>query len=330
MERFRTVLKSPPAAWKISHTDRLMLIGSCFTEHLGNQLKILKINSLVNPFGIVYNPVSMARRLLRLWQKDAYFTVEELFENAGLWHSPEHHGHFSKPTAVEALAGINADYRAAAHFLKNTTRLLITLGTANVYVEKKSGMIVANNHKLPANAFEKRRLSVTETVDALAEVLQTLKKGLPDLQIVLTVSPVRHLADGLVENQRSKATLTLACEELCRRLPFAEYFPAYELLLDDLRDYRFYAADMIHPSETAVAYIWERFSEAYFDAATQELNARIGKIAAAVRHRPFHPTAPEHRSFALAQLEAIDHLEAEYPFLDFAEEKSFFKNYLPA
>jgi GSCFA family len=324
MERFRTVLQPAPVAWKIGHADRVMLIGSCFSEHMGNQFKIFKINHIVNPFGIVYNPVSIARRLRRLWQGDAWFTSEELFENAGLWHSIEHHGRFSKPDASETLAGINADYRSGAQYLKNMTRLLITLGTANVYVEKRSGAIAANNHKLPASAFEKRRLSVAETVEALADILQTLKTTLPGLQVALTLSPVRHLADGLVENQRSKATLALACAELCRILPFADYFPAYELLLDDLRDYRFYAADMIHPSEVAVGYIWEHFADTYFDAPTRQLNARIGKIAAATQHRPFRPDTPEHRAFARAQLKAIDLLETEYPFLDFTEEKVSF------
>jgi GSCFA family len=324
MERFRTVLKPAPPAWKIDHTDRVTLVGSCFTEHMGNQFKTFKISHVANPFGIVYNPVSIARRLRRLWRGDAFFTSKDLFENAGLWHSFEHHGHFSKPDAAETLAGINADYRAGAQYLSKTTRLLVTLGSAYVYVEKKSGAIVANNHKMPANAFEKRLLSVNETVEPLADILQTLKTALPDLQVVLTLSPVRHLADGLVENQRSKATLALACAELCRQLPFADYFPAYELLLDDLRDYRFYAADMIHPSDVAVSYIWERFTDTYFDADTRQLNAQIGKIATAVRHRPFHPHTPEHRAFVQAQLKTIDLLEKKYTFLDFMEEKRAF------
>jgi len=323
MKTFRTILPAHRAPFDIAHTDRVLLIGSCFTEHICERLVEAKFPILTNPNGIVYNPVSIARSLHALQQPD-FDSKNDLFQQQGLWHSWEHHSRFSHPDRDTAAEKITVAHRQAAAFLKTANRLLITLGTADVFVLRDTGQVVANNHKVPANRFEQRRLSVVETVDALAEALLPLQAAMPDLRVVLTVSPVRHLRTGFVENQRSKAVLVLACAELCERFDFAHYFPAYELLLDDLRDYRFYAADMIHPADTAVDYIWEQFSETYFSRETQHLLERIAKISAAARHRPFHPESPEHRAFARQQLEQIGQLSAEHPHLDFEGEKSVF------
>lgn len=226
------------------------------------------------------------------------------------------------------LAGINAAYSESAASLKKTSRLLLTFGTADVFELKNTGQIVANNHKMPAALFQERRLSIAEIAESMVGILQKLKSENADLQIVLTVSPVRHLRGGAVANQRSKATLVLACEEICHQLDFAHYFPAYELLLDDLRDYRFYAADMVHPSDTAVGYIWDFFANMFFSPETKRLNERIGKITAAARHRPFNPDTAEHRAFARAQLEAIENLKKEEPGLDFGEEEKVFQEFV--
>lgn len=302
-----------------------MLVGSCFTENIGARLSSCKFRTLNNPFGIVYNPVSIARCLESLLDGDRLFGSGDVFPHGGLWHSPEHHGHFSKPGLQETLDGLNAALNESAVFLKNTDRLLLTLGTADVFESQETGRVVANNHKLPANSFRERRLSASEVADTLIAILRLLHSRNPNLHVVLSISPIRHLRSGAVANQRSKATLVLACEEICRQLDFAFYFPAYELLLDDLRDYRFYAADMIHPSETAVEYIWQFFADTFFDAETKRLNARIEKIAAAARHRPFNPDTEAHRAFAKAQLVAIADLKKEYPDLDFGPEKAVFQ-----
>lgn len=362
METFRTALKAQPAPFGIDHSDHLMLAGSCFTEHIGGQLATHKFPVLTNPFGIVYNPVSMARCLERLVAEDRFFTEREIFEYAGLWHNWDHHGRFSKPGKEETLAGINAAYSDSVAFLKKANRLLLTFGTADVFVLRDTGStafmppgsgpfmaesardagviapdrgglnaalpVVANNHKMPAALFQERRLAVSEIVESTIGILQKIKSKNADLQVVLTVSPVRHLRGGAVANQRSKATLVLACDEICRRLDFAHYFPAYELLLDDLRDYRFYAADMVHPSEVAVQYIWNFFADTFFSEDTKRLNERIGKIVAAARHRPFHPATEEHRAFARAQLEAIENLKKEWAALDFGEEKANFQKFV--
>ncbi|MBL7796698.1 MAG: GSCFA domain-containing protein [Saprospiraceae bacterium] len=321
MKTFRTIVPVERAPFGIAHTDRMLLVGSCFTEHIGERLAAGKFPTLANPNGIVYNPVSIARSLHALQQSD-YEPETALFEHAGLWHSWEHHGRFSHPDRDTAAEKIRVAHRQAAAFLQTANRLLLTLGTAEVFTLRETGQVVANNHKVPADRFEQRRLSVTETADALAGALLSLHAAMPGLRVVLTVSPVRHLRTGFVENQRSKAVLVLTCAELCRRLDFVHYFPAYELLLDDLRDYRFYADDMLHPSDAAVDYIWEYFADTYFSPETRRLLERISKIQAAARHRPFHPESPEHRAFARRQVEQIGALSAEYPHLDFEDEKS--------
>lgn len=324
---FRTALSPVSAPFQIGHNDQLLLIGSCFTEHIGQKLAACKFQTLNNPFGIVYNPISIVQCLDRLGAGDQLFTENELFENAGLWHSWEHHGCFSKPGKKETLEGINSAYLKAAESLKKTDVLLLTFGTAEVFSLRQTGQVVANNHKLPGALFEQRRLSVSEIVENTLEVLERLAqlRDIDPLKVILTVSPVRHLRNGLVENQRSKATLILACEEVCRQQTSAQYFPAYELLLDDLRDYRFYAADMVHPTAVAVDYVWQFFSETYFSEPTSRLNDRIGKILAGFQHRPFNPQTAQHQAFLRQQLALIASLKQEHPRLDFGDEEAFFK-----
>ena len=283
----------------------------------------MKFPALVNPFGIVYNPVSVGQ-VFEKWLSEDSFREEDLFKNLGLWHSFAHHGRFSHPEKTAALEGINRSLAEARKCLAQANRLIVTLGTANVFVFKKTGDIVANCHKVPGQEFERRRLSISEIVQSLGPVFEKLRERSPSLEIIATVSPVRHLRDGLVENQRSKATLLLALEEICRRLPFVHYFPAYEILLDDLRDYRFYEADMAHPNQLAVDYIWEYFGEAFFDEKTKSLCQRIEQVATAAAHRPFHPQSVEHQNFIKKMMKEMERLEREFPGLDFEEERKFF------
>lgn len=327
METFRTTFPTPPAPFGIAHADRVLMVGSCFTENIGVRLVGQKFPALVNPFGIVYNPVSIARSLERLLAGDRPFSAGELVFQAGLWHGWECHGRLSGPERDEVLARLNATYQAASDFLKKTNRLLLTLGTAEVFALRETGEIVANCHKAPAALFAERRLSVAETVAALETALQNLKTRLPDLQVVLTVSPVRHRRNGPVANQRGKAVLVLACAELCARLPGVFYFPAYELLLDDLRDYRFYGPDLMHPNDMAADYIWRAFGETFFREETIVLLEKIQKIAVAAGHRPVNPQAAEHRAFAAQQLQAIAELQKAAPALDFSAEVGWFRQF---
>lgn len=326
MKTFRTTLSPAPAPFAVAHSDRLLLVGSCFTEHIGERLAAGKFQTLTNPNGIVYNPASIARLLLALRQPETA-AADTVFEHHGLWHSWEHHGRFSHPDRDTALRQIETAHREAATFLRKTNRLLLTLGTSDVFVLRNTQQVVANNHKAPADWFDQRRMGLWETVDALSEALEALRAALPDLRVVLTVSPVRHLRGGMVENQRSKAVLVLACAEVCEQLPFVHYFPAYELLLDDLRDYRFYADDLVHPAAAAVEYIWENFADTFFSDETKNLLAQIAKIRAAAAHRPFHPDTPEHRAFAQQQLQAIEKLTREHPELNFSGEVRWFEQF---
>lgn len=319
MQSFRTVFPPFRSGVSIAHTDRVLCIGSCFAEQMGGRLERLKFPTLVNPFGIVFNPISIAKSLERLLSGEQ-FTEADLLENQGLWHSFEHHGRYSHPDKPVALDGINQSFSTAKFFLKKTNRLVVTLGTAHVFILKKTGEVVANCHKFPTGGFERRRLSVGEVTAALLPVFKKLKAELPDLEIIATVSPVRHLRDGLVENQRSKATLILALDEICGRLPHVHYFPAYELLLDDLRDYRFYAEDMAHPNQLGTDYIWQYFEDAFFEEKTRTLCGRIERVLTALAHRPFHAQSAEHQNFMKKQAAVLEQLKAEFPGLDFENE----------
>ena len=295
-------------------------MGSCFAEHIGCKLLERKFRLALNPFGIVYNPVSLAHNLQKLATKDLY-TPQDLFLHLERWHSFDHHSQFSQADQAATLARINEALQEARALLSSPTVLLLSLGTAFVFKDQKSGKIVANCHKLPGQTFKRYRLDVAQVVDALAPALEQLKKQSPDLCCILTVSPVRHLRDGLVDNQRSKATLLLAAEALSPQFDWLYYFPAYELLLDDLRDYRFFAPDMAHPNQQAIDYIWSHFSQTCFDENTLSLIARIEKILTACQHRPFHPESAAHQRFLQQTLTQIEALEREFSFLDFRRER---------
>ena len=326
MPSFRIDIPVRRADFAIDHQHQSLLVGSCFTEHIGNRLVAAKFPVALNPFGIVYNPISVAHSLERLWAGNRPFSEAELFTHQGLWHSWEHHGRFSQPDLPTMLEGLNVAYAASAQALRRTNRLLLTLGTADVFSLVTTGQVVANNHKMPATLFQQRRLGVDEIVQHLLVILQKIAAEQRDFEVILTVSPVRHLRAGAVENQRSKGTLLLACAALCEQLSFATYFPAYELLLDDLRDYRFYAADLVHPSDVAVDYIWQHFADTFFTPDTQKLMSRMEQIRLAVAHRPFHPDTIQHRNFEQAQLLAIADLTVDYPTLDFTKEIAHFRH----
>ncbi len=323
MKSFRTIVPPWRAPFQLTHADPLLLIGSCFTEHIGRKLVEGKFNTLVNPNGIVYNPVSIAGTTnLRFGEKLA---IQK--RTGGSFYHWDYHGAFDHPDEATFRQNIERARQTTAAFLEKTNYLFLTLGTAQVFVLKETGEVVANNHKAPANWFDERRLSVAETVDALATAIEALRAKRPALQVVLSVSPVRHLRNGFVENQRSKAVLLLACADLCAQFDFVHYFPAYELLLDELRDYRFYAEDMVHPSQTAVAFIWEYFVATFFSEETRRLLTQLDKIRAAAEHRPLHPGTAEHRAFARQQLDAIEQLKSKYPLLDFSTEIAWFEQF---
>lgn len=274
----------------INHASHVMLIGSCFTEHISAQLEKLRFQTLTNPNGITYNPISIACTLERLTEGRGY-TTEEICCREGLYYSPEHHGCFSSASAVETFAKVRKSFETASMFLKKTTHIIITLGSSVVY--EHEGKIWNNCHKLPAREFTVRRLSVEEIVERFVPII----KSLSNIQFIFTVSPVRYLNDRKHSNSVNKATLLLAIDELTRRCSNATYFPAYEIMMDELRDYRFYAEDMIHPSPLAVKIIFERFGKAFFTEETAKINETVEKVEAMRNHRPLHPESPEYEKF---------------------------------
>jgi len=318
--KFRTEIKIQKSSFGISHDDHALCVGSCFAEHMGRRLSRLKFNAHLNPFGIVYNPLSLSKSLWRILEGRP-FEEDELVENQGLWHSFFHHGHFSKPDKKATLDHLNQSLTFSNQFIKKANRLILTLGTASVFSLRKTGEVVSNCHKFPGDTFNRRRLNVDEVAESLIDILRKLKEINSDLEVVATVSPVRHLRDGLIENRKSKATLLLGLEKVAEALPFIHYFPAYEMVLDDLRDYRFFESDLAHPNQQAVDYIWEHFSQNYFNENTRHLCDRINRIVTASEHRPLHPGSAAHQAFQEKELSIVRQLETEFPQLNFSEEK---------
>jgi hypothetical protein len=259
----------PPAGFRLSHSDKMVMTGSCFVENISVKMLQSGFTVDVNPFGIVYNPASLAGGLTDLIRGTTY-TENHLFAHEGIYHSFSHHSRFSGTTIEAVLEKINARMLASSAFLRQANVLIITFGTANVYRLIASGEVVSNCHKLPAKLFEEKRLTVHQITGQWNELIKELQTLHPDLKILFTVSPIRHWKDGANANQLSKATLLLAVNQLIEANTGCYYFPAYEIMLDDLRDYRFYADDLIHPNSQAIDYIWEKFGEAYFEKKTKE------------------------------------------------------------
>lgn len=312
---FQTKIEIPHSAIDISFHDSLMTLGSCFAENMGTKLSEAYFMVDVNPFGVLYNPTSIQNSLELLMQpKD--FTKIDLFENRNLWQSFSHSSLFSDISAEGCLEKINSRFNVAKDFLKKSNFLIITFGTAWVYEDQKSGRVVSNCHKLPSNKFIRRRLAVDEIVTNYSGLITNLHKLFPALQIIFSVSPIRHWKDGAQENNISKSTLLLAIDNLQKEFSQVKYFPAYEIQMDELRDYRFYSADMLHPSEVAIDYIWERFSETYFSNETMIIKKKLEQLRADLQHRSMFPDSEEFKVFMKNTEKRKENLLNEYPFLD--------------
>lgn len=301
----------------------MLALGSCFAEHIGQRLSDHKFRLQLNPFGILYNPVSILQALQNL-HTGQNVKPEELFLHQDLWHHFAFHSRFSHPVRQQAAAQMNASIDEAHNRLKKTNRLLLTWGTAFAYRHREQRKIVANCHKLPGSDFDRFRLQPEQFISAYLEYLSNWKAQQPDLEVLISISPVRHLRDGLTANQRSKAVLLLAAEQLVQSLNFVHYFPAYELVLDDLRDYRFYERDLTHPNASAVDYVWDYFKQACFSPTAKEIYRKIEPVLRAAQHRPYHTEIPAFRKFCRRQLQQIEQLEKTYHFLDFEKEKILF------
>ena len=316
-----TPVERPARCPAIAYQHRLMLLGSCFTTNIGRKLEEAKFQCDVNPYGVLYNPLSISAALREIVAGKVY-AAEDLYVHQGLWHSPMHHGDFSAPTPEEALERINGRLKRAEDELDKLDFLLLTWGTAWVYEDRETGRVVGNCHKRPERCFRRRRLSVEEMVNDTLSLLSGLMARNERLQVVLTVSPIRHVRDGLHDNQLSKATLLLAAEQVAEAFPRRVfYFPAYELVLDELRDYRFFADDLVHPSDLAVEYVWERFTEWCLAPETTPVRQECEEIRKALSHKPLRPDSEEYKRFLGQIVLKIERLNGKCPYLDFQNEK---------
>lgn len=288
----------------ISHKDRIMLLGSCFTENIGNKLSINGFETLINPFGILYNPFSICSSLNRII--DLKFLVsEDLVKVNEFWYSYEHHGVFRDENSDNLLQTINLNITKANIFLKETNWLIITLGTAWIFFLKENNKILGNCHKLNPQLIDKRLLTVDEIVENTNLTINRIRKINPNIKIILTVSPIRHWKQGYRENLISKSTLHLAIDQICKSITYCSYFPAYEIVMDELRDYRFYKADMLHPSEIAVDYIWEKFATHLFSDSTINLCKDYSRLYSMKQHKAFNPESQGYKQhlIKIAKLE---------------------------
>ncbi|WP_311136601.1 GSCFA domain-containing protein [Hymenobacter cellulosilyticus] len=307
---FRTELPLTPHPQQLPLSAQVLTVGSCFSDTIGSRLAAAKVKTLVNPFGTVFNPLS-ACQLLRAAAGEDMDWQQHLVEARGRWQSYDLHASIGADSPVTLLQRIQGLVQEVGEFLQRTDVVMLTLGSAYAYRLLETDEVVNNCHKVPAEKFEKVLLTPDEIINAVAETHAYLRRANPKLRFILTVSPVRHLKDTLPLNSVSKSVLRVACHYLSELLPDVSYFPAYELLLDDLRDYRFYAADMLHPSDVAENYIWERFTRTYFDPAFGRFRKEWEAVRQALGHRPLYPEAPEHREFLEATLARLHRLAGQ-------------------
>ncbi|MDP4262062.1 MAG: GSCFA domain-containing protein [Bacteroidota bacterium] len=318
----------------INYLDRILLTGSCFTEHIGNALADSKFSVLQNPNGILFDPVSVGKSLLSYIDNKQY-DESELFYLNEVWNSWQHHSRFSNMNLKDAVQNINRSQQRAHTFLKSADWLIITLGSSFSYrLTREAGSAkapppegfgeVANCHRAPAQWFHKHLLEINETISILEDCYRQLMKFNPGIYIILTVSPVRHTRDGVVENNRSKARLIEAVHNLAGRFDNIFYFPAYELVIDVLRDYRFYDIDLAHPNYMATEFVLEKFSASCIDESSQQLMQEIRKISIARKHKAFQPGTQAHRQFLMNHFEKTKMLKEKYPFLNLDEELAYF------
>jgi len=314
MDNFRTTIQVKPYPFKIDYESKILTVGSCFAGNIGQKLKDAFFETEINPFGVLYNPVSIQNSLNDLIS-DRRFGVDDLFEYKSLWHSFSHSSIFSDIHPADCLHQINTRLEFASEFIRNAGFLLITFGTSRVFEDQESGLVVSNCHKLPAVRFRHRQLTVDEIVQSYTILIDQLHQLNPGLKIVFTVSPIRHWKDGAHENTISKSILLLAVDAIQKKFEDVFYFPAFEIQMDDLRDYRFYAEDMLHPSGQAVDYIWTLFAEAFMNNGTLELKKNLEQLSADLAHRPLHPKSGEYELFLRNIEKRREKIISQYPFL---------------
>ena len=303
---FRTELPLSKSPFSISHQDNILLVGSCFTENIGHKIQTAKFNATINPLGIAFNPISLHQHLSLTTKKIKELKVQE---KEGIFFHPDFHSEFNTTKKESYIQKVEQQIEKQVEQLKNSSTIFITYGTAWVYETVSDKRLVNNCHKLPSKDFTKKLLSTEKIVSSFNSCLRSLmKKFNTNFNFVFTLSPVRHLKDGFRENQLSKATLLLAIESICEQNKNCTYFPAYEIMMDDLRGYRFYKEDMVHPNEQAVEYIWKKFKSCYFDTKTLDLIQEIEKAQRSLSHKAFHEKSEGHQQFLKQLLKQFQQL----------------------
>ena len=315
--QFTTKIPVQKSTFPIDYDSKVMLLGSCFAENMGKKFDYFKFQATTNPFGIIFNAVSL-EKLIRRAVENRTFTENDIFFHNDLWHCYEVHSELSNSDKDGFLESLNDIIRSTNKQLHDSTHIIITLGTSWVYRNIESKEIVANCHKVPQKQFTKELLSIHQTEESLQSIISENHSANPNCNFILTVSPVRHIKDGFTENTLSNADLVAAIHKTIKNhKSHITYFPSYEIMMDELRDYRFYAEDMLHPNQTAIDYIWIQFFENYVSESVFGLMNEICSIQKGLQHRPFNPNTESHQKF-LNQLDLkIKAIKNQYPFIKF-------------
>ncbi len=313
--KLQTQIPLQKAEKRIDYSSQLLLLGSCFAENIGSKLAHYQFQQLQNPFGILFHPLAITNLILNAIEGREY-SEKEIFFHKERWHSFEAHSSLSAPSKEKVLLQLNKGIVKTKAQLQNATHIVISLGTAWIYRHLQSNSTVVNCHKVAQSAFVKELLTVTEITNSLEQLIEAVKKVNPKAVVLFTISPVRHLKDGFIENQRSKAHLIAAVHEVTKNAN-AFYFPAYEIMMDELRDYRFYETDMIHPNSLAIDYIWQKFREHWISEDGYPIMDQVHTVQNGLDHKAFNEASEEHQAF-LKSLEAkITYLKKAYPFMSF-------------
>jgi hypothetical protein len=313
--KLQTHIPLAKAENQIDYTSRIMLLGSCFVENIGDKLSYYKFQVLQNPFGILFHPLAIKNLISRAIDQKQY-TEEEVFFLNDRWQCYDAHSDLSSLTKEGLLQNLNSGLLQSQLQIRNASHIVITLGTAWTYQLKESGEEVANCHKVPQMAFEKKLLSIEKISQSLEAVIHQIRAVNAKAEIILTVSPVRHLKDGFVENQQSKAHMITAVHQVLKK-GNTVYFASYELMMDELRDYRFYAKDMVHPNQLAIDYIWEKFASVWMTKESMAVMEKVSAVQNGLNHRPFNSESGKHQEFLKTLDQKITYLQKEYPFMKF-------------
>jgi hypothetical protein len=315
--QFRTLVPIPQNNCQIDYNAKVVSLGSCFAVNMSEKLDYFKLQNACNPLGILFHPVAI-EKLINFAVSGRGFTEKDIFFHNERWHCYDVHSDLSNSNKEELLISLNEIIESTKLQLQEATHLIITYGTAWVYRNIESESIVANCHKVPQKQFKKELLSVDEIQESIANTLKLIHSVNTNCNIVFTVSPVRHIKDGFVENQWSKSNLIAALHLVInRKLSTVNYFPSYEIMMDELRDYRFYAEDMLHPNQVAIDYIWKRFKETTVSETAFATMDDVDAIQKSLQHRPFNPDSESHQKFETKLKAKITKLVAEYPFMKF-------------